>query len=143
MTHLAGSVSLFRTQWAGRFVDEVDVVRFGVGGTFNRTTGVYDGATEPPVLSGGGSPNALIRPGSGEEDEELLRIEQQTFAGYDVYLAHDSPTFDVEDRVVVIASVSETELVGKSLRVVSIQLDSFNTRRSLITELDLGRGSVR
>ncbi len=137
------TVGLFRNQWASRFVDEVDVLRFATPGSFNEATGVYDSQTDATILAGGGIPNALIRPGSGEEDEEQLANEQRTYSGYDVFFAFDSPPFEIEDKIVVTTSLTEPTLDGLTLVVVAVILDGYNTRRKVIAELDLGRGSGR
>ncbi len=138
------TVGLFRNQWSSRFVDEVDVLRHNPAGeTFNETTGKHEGGTPTTVLAGAGTPNALIRPGSGEEDEEQLALEQRTYSGYDVHFAFDVPLFEIEDRIVVTASPSEPDLDGKTLVIVAIIFDGYNTHRRVVTELDLGRGSGR
>lgn len=142
MSLASDSVALFRSQWASRFVDEVSVVRFSSGGTYNPTTRKHD-ATADSTIVAAGSPNALIRPGGGEADEEQLAVEQRTYTEYDVLLPHDTPELQVEDRISVVASVSEPELVGKTLTVTAIVRDSYNTRRRVVAELDLGRGSGR
>ncbi len=137
------TVGLFRDQWASRFADEVDVLRYdSAGETFNETTGVHEGGTPSTVLAGGGSPNALIRPGSATTEEQLL-TEQRTFSEYDVYFAHDAPVFEIEDRIVVTASTTDPLLDGKTLVITAVLLDGYNTRRKVVAELDLGRGSGR
>lgn len=138
------SVVLFRQQWASRLVDEVEVLRYSdAGETFNETSGQHEGGTPTTILSGGGSPNALIRPGSPEEETETFPQELRTYSGYDVYFAFDAPTFEVEDRIVVTTSLTEPDLDGKTLTILAILLDGYNTRRRVMAELDLGRGSGR
>lgn len=138
------TVGLFRSQWASRLVDEVDVVRYDpTGETFNETSGKYEGGTPTVLLAGAGIPNALIRPGSPETEEEQFPQELRTYAGYDVYFAFDAPVFEPEDKILVTASATEPDLDGQTLTILAIILDSYNTRRRVLAELDLGRGSGR
>lgn len=139
MSIASDAVAVFRSFWADRFVDTVTVSRHSTGGTFNPTTLKYDGGTETTVYSGG----ALIRPGGNQAAEEELPNELRTFGQYSVLLPYDSAELDVEDKIAVTASVSDPQLVGKTLRVLSIRRDSYNTRREVIAELDQGRGSGR
>jgi hypothetical protein len=130
------AVSTFRTHWATRFVDTITFTRLTDRGTFNPATNDYDTPSSTTVYTGG----ALIRPASDGDTPENYGQTQQTTVLYDVYLPHDAGTFDLEDLGTVDASVSDTELVGQTLRVVSIEHDSYRTRTRLRCLLNLGAG---
>ena len=139
------TVGLFRSQWATRFVDEVDVLRFdpATPGVFNETTGQYDGQVDLTILSGGGISNCLIRGATADPQEEQLPPEQRTLVEYEIYFAHDSPLFEIEDKIVVVSSLLDPDLDGLTLVITSVQFDSYNSRRKVVAEIDSGRGSGR
>lgn len=138
MSLASDSVTIFRSFWADRFVDTVSIDRHAADGTFNATTLVYDAATTSNVYSGG----ALLRPAPVTADEELAN-ELRTVVAFDVYLPHTATGIQPEDIVTVSASVTESDLVGQTMRVTAILPDSYNTRRHLKAELDYGSGSGR
>lgn len=137
MSIASDSVALFREQWSDRFVDTVTISNPVTGGTFNPSTLVYDGGSGGVVYTGGG----LIRASTTEPIEETTQ-EERTYLDFDLYLPYDSTGFAPDQIVTVDASI-DPDLVGKTFRVVAIERDTYNTRRKLRIELDLGRGVGR
>jgi hypothetical protein len=135
------SVAMFRTEWADRLVDVCTIWHPVMGdnrGAINPTTLQYP-APESPIVTGVA---CLARPSSeGEDSAVLFGQEARTFSGVDVYTAFDlTSEVDLDDEVELTSSVNEPLFVGKRLIIRSITHDSYNTRRRLRCELDLGSG---
>lgn len=139
MSIASDTVALFRSEWDSRFIDTISVDAPDSGGTLNTTTLKYDGATPGANRYSGG---ALVRiPTGGVREEETQ--ESRTKVAVDVYVPYSVINVEPDDVVTVSASLYEPELVGASIVVRSVEADSYNTRRLLRCELDLGSGSGR
>ena len=134
------TVAVFRTEWADRFVDAcqiLDPLNDTDRGTMNPITYQYDEQTAGVVYTGA----CLIRPsGASVPNAVVYGQEARTFTPVDIYLPHDAAVVDLDQQVVITASVTDTQLVGKVFIIRAIVRDSYNTRRKLQTELDLGTG---
>ena len=134
------AVATFRTEWAERFVDAcqiLDPLNDTDRGTMDPITYQYDEQTAGVVYTGA----CLIRPsGNSVPAAVVYGQEARTFIPVDIYLPHDAAVVDLDQQVVITASVTDTQLVGKVFIIRAIVRDSYNTRRKLQTELDLGTG---
>ena len=141
MSIASDTVPLFRSEWAVRFVDRCTIfntVAAADRGAINETTLQYDSQAEGVIASG---VPCLARSSGGNDDAVLFGQEARTFTGIDVYVAHDAAAaIDVDHEVELTSSEFEPQLVGLRLVIRSIIRDSYNTRRLLQCELDLGSG---
>lgn len=141
MSIASDTVAVFRTEWATRLVDVCTIfntVDTGDRGAINTGTLQYDSQSEGVIAA---ALPCLARSSSGADAAVLFGQEARTFTAIDIYLAHDAPlTIDLDHEVELTASVNEPMLVGKRLVIRSIIPDSYNTRRLLRCELDLGSG---
>ena len=131
----SSAVAQFRGLWADRFIDTVTVKGVAARGTFNPSTLVYDSGSDTSKYSG----KALIRP-ADSQDNETVGGDERGGELFRVFLPHDAGTFDLEDTVGVSASVWDTGLAGKELRVVAFTYDSYLTRIKLLCRMDQGVG---
>lgn len=122
-------LGFFRTQWADRFTDSC-VVREVTGESLNTTTGVMT-----PTYGTHYSGPCLVRPQSGTSVEagELL-VEQR---GYLVVIPYDETDVGV-DMEVVVTSLTDAQLNGKTLIVRNVRTDTYNTARKLDCEDNQG-----
>jgi len=132
---------MFRTEWADRFDDVCTIYHPVAGddrGTINASTLQYPNPESVVVAA----VPCLARPSSEGEDQALLfGQEARTFTGIDVYVAWNiTAAIVLDDEVELTASVNEALLIGKRLKIRSITHDSYNTKRRLRCELDLGSG---
>ena len=137
MTTLSSAITTLRTQWATRFIDTVTFTRTTGRGTLNTTTGLYSGASESEIYSG----DALIRPVKTTDQKDF---GQQETSGIelDVFMPHDAGDFQPEDEGTVDAVTFDSDLVGKTVRVVEVEYDSYLTRTRVRCRLDIGAGFV-
>ena len=131
----SNAVTQFRSLWADRFVDTVTITRVSARGTLNTTTLAYASGSDSTPYTG----KALIRP-AYQDDQDQFGGQEVTGERFDVYLPYTAGQFDVEDTVTVGASVYDSNLVGKVLRVVAYSYDSYQTRIKLRCRMDLGAG---
>ena len=131
----SSTIDTFRNRWADRFIDTVTITRVTDRGTFNDSTGVYDGGAGSTIYIGGG----LIRPMSST-DKQQFGEQQVTGAMYDVLLPYDAGDFQIEDTVTIDATTHDVDLVGAVMLVMSTVLDSYQTHTILRCRHDLGAG---
>ncbi len=137
MTIPSSAVTTLRAQWAGRFVDTVTFIRATGRGTMNTTTLLYAGNTESEIYSGG----ALIRP--VKTVDQITTGEQQvSIVELDVFLPHDAGDLQPEDTGTIDASTLDTDLVGKTVKVIEVEYDSYLTRTKVRCLLNIGAGFV-
>lgn len=139
MSIASDAVAQFRTLWAERFIDTIDIVRYATSGTFNTTTLQYDGGTTSTIYSGPG----LLRPVALDPSDARLETEQRTLVRYDLFLPYTATGIQPEDRVTISSALLETDVAGVLFRVLASSVDSYATRRAIRLETDLGRGSDR
>ncbi len=134
----SSTVTVFRAQWATRFVDTVTITRTTARGTFNTGTGQYGSGTAATPYTG----EALIRPLSRDGVTAIFGEQEVTGKLYAVTLPWDAvaDVFQPEDIVTVDASLLDLELVGQVMRVLSDEHDSYKTRRRIVCRLDEGAG---
>lgn len=137
MTTPSSSVTTFRTQWATRFIDEVTFTRTTGRGSFNDATLLYDGATTNEIYSG----DALIRPVKTTDQEDYGQ-QETSIVELDVFMPHDAGDFQPEDEGTIDAATFDTDLVGKTMRVIEVEYDSYLTRTRVRCRLDIGAGFV-
>ncbi len=142
MSIASDTVVVFRTEWATRLVDVCTIfntVAAANRGAINTGTLQYDSQSEGVIAAA--VPCLARSSSSGEDQAVLFGQEARTFIAIDIYIAHDAPlTIDLDHEVELTASRNEPLLVGKRLIIRSIIPDSYNTRRLLRCELDLGSG---
>ena len=138
MTLVTDTVTVLRLEWASRFVDTVTITRTSARGTFNATTLVYDSGTADTPYTGA----ALVRPLDAKGVTKIFGEQEVTGRMYAVTLPWDATAevFQPEDIVTVDASLLDLELVGKIMRVLSDEQDSYKTRRRIVCRLDEGVG---
>jgi len=135
------TVETFRTHWADRFVDTITVKRMTNRGTFNATTLVHDSPTLTSPYTG----PALIRPSNATGATVVTAGQEVTGKEYSVFVPHTAVTsddFQPEDTVTIDACVLDPDLVGKTMRVLSQQHDSYLTRIELVCRFEEGSGYV-
>lgn len=137
MTIPSSTVATFRTQWADRFIDTVTFVRSTGRGTLNTTTGLYSGATESEIYSG----DALVRPVKTTDQSDYGQ-QETSIMEVDVFMPHDAGDFQPEDLGTIDAVTFDTDLNGKTMRVVEAEYDSYLTRTRVRCRLDIGAGFV-
>ena len=130
MSVASDHVALFRDLWADRFTDTGTITRTAAKGTFNDVTGVYGTPTTVTVYTGG----LLVRPGGSERraefgEELTTRGPVEVFCPYTVEAA-------VGDRVTVTVS-ADPDLDGEILVIRAVVVDSYDTHRTLICELEI------
>lgn len=114
--------------------DTVKITRITAGGTLNPTTGVFTPATSTAVYEGVGRVRA---PTQSTEMERIFGDTEMTIQRYVVKLPFDAVGIQRDDRVAVTDS-SDTEIVGRSFRVVSVLAGSNHVDRTLGVE-EIGR----
>lgn len=139
MTIASEHVTVFRTQWASRFVDTCDIRRLDARGDINDTTLVYDAESEPNIATGQA---CLFRPGSGAPT--VTEFGQQGISKLDaqIHFAHNAVELRVEDTITIVTSVSSPKLAGKIYRVTAVWFDSYQTHMWADVELDQGPGET-
>lgn len=139
MSIASDHVTVFRSQWADRFVDTCDVRRLASRGAINTTTLVYDSESEPDIATG--QPCAY-RPSN--TTPQVTEFGQQGISRVDgtVHFAHDAPELEVEDTIVMVTSVDSPKIVGKLLRVTAVHFDTYQTHMWVDVELDQGPGET-
>lgn len=133
------AVSTFRTEWDDRFVDACeirDTLDDTDRGPINTTSYQYDEQTSGLVYTGA----CLVRPSMLADKPEVYGQEARTFTSADIYLPHDAAAVDLDQEVLITSSVTDPQLVGLTWVIRSIIRDSYNTRRQIKVELDLGTG---
>lgn len=120
---------MFRDLWADRFVDSC-VVKAASGQTFNATTGSYD-VTYSTTYSG----PCLVRPKAATEAE--AGEDQHELRTYNVFIPYTTTASGVGDLVDV-TTTRDAWLNGRQLVVRNVHGDSYNHRRQLECEDDLG-----
>lgn len=140
MSIASDTVAIFRSNWAERFVDAcqiLDPLNDTDRGTMDPVTYQYDEQTAGVVYTGA----CLIRPANASVPNAVVYgQEARTFAQLDIFLPHDAAEVDLDQQVVVTASLTDVQLVGKVFVIRAIVRDSYNTRRKLQVDLDLGTG---
>lgn len=139
MTIASDHVSVFRTQWASRFVDTCDIKRLAARGDINDTTLVYDAESEPDIATG---QPCLFRP--ADTTPVVTEFGQQGISRLEgeIHMAHDAAELQIEDTITLVTSVSSPKLVGKIYRVTAVHLDSYQTHMWADVELDQGPGET-
>lgn len=133
------AVATFRTEWADRFIDAcviVDPLNATDRGVMNPDTYQYDEQTAGAVYTG----PCLIRPADLSDDATVFGQQAVTFTEGELYLPHDAAAVDLDQQVTITASLTDTQLVGSVWIVRSIMRDSYNTRRKVTVEHNLGTG---
>jgi hypothetical protein len=121
--------TLFRTLWADRFEDTC-VVKAISGETLNTTTGSYV-VTYSTTYSGA----CLVRP--RDRTDAVAGEDQHELRWYNVYIPYTTTSASVGDLVDV-TSTADSWLSGRQLVVRNIVGDTYNHRRLLECEDDLG-----
>ncbi len=137
MTTPSSVITEFRTRWATRLIDTVTFVRSTGRGTLNTTTGLYSGATTSEIYSG----DALIRPVK-TTDQVNVGQQETSIVELDVFMPHDAGDLQPEDEGTIDACTFDTDLVGKTMRVVEVEYDSYLTRTKVRCRLNIGAGFV-
>ncbi|KKN27928.1 hypothetical protein LCGC14_0859530 [marine sediment metagenome] len=137
MTTPSDYIATLRAQWAARFIDTVTFVRATGRGTLNASTLLYTGDTETEIYSG----VALIRPVKTTDDEDFGQ-QETTLVELDVFMPYDAGDFQPEDLGTIDTATHDTDLVGKTMRVIEIEYDSYLTRTRVRCRLDIGAGFV-
>ncbi len=140
MSIASDTVATFRTEWADRFVDAcqiLDPLNDTDRGVMNPNSYQYDEQTAGVVYTG----VCLIRTaGTGVPDSVMFGQETRVMLQGDIYLPHDAAEVDLDQQVVITASLKDPQLVGKVFVIRAIIRDSYHTRRKLNVHLDLGTG---
>lgn len=139
MTVVTDHVDVFRAQWADRFVDTCDVRRLAARGAINDTTLLYDGESEPDIVT---DQPCLYRPVTTVPTVTEFGQQGISRLGGIIHFAHDTAELAVEDTIVMKTSVSSPKLVGKVLRVTAVHFDSYQTHMWADVELDQGPGET-
>lgn len=126
-------VQMFRDRWASRFTDTATISKTTDAGTFNESTGLYEGPTTIEKYAGG----VLCRP-KGERLPEFAE-SVHLVSSHVVYLPHTATGIEPLD-VVTMATSEDPDLVGVPLIVRGVGSDTYLTRRSLMVEYDRGNG---
>ncbi len=137
MTTPSSVIAELRTRWATRLIDTVTVTRTTGRGTLNTTTGLYSGATTSEIYSG----DALIRPVK-TTDQVNVGQQETSVVELDVFMPHDAGDFQPEDLGTIDAVTYDSDLVGKTMRVVEVEYDSYLTRTRVRCRLNIGAGFV-
>ncbi len=137
MTIPSSTITTLRTQWATRFIDTVTFVRSTGRGTLNTTTGLYSGAAESEIYSG----DALIRPVK-VTDQVNVGQQETSVVELDVFMPHDAGDFQPEDLGTIDAITYDSDLNGKTMRVIEVEYDSYLTRTRVRCRLNIGAGFV-
>ena len=137
MTTPSSTVATFRTQWATRLIDTVTFTRTTGRGILNESTLQYSGATTTEIYSG----DALIRPVK-TTDQEAYGQQETSVVELDVFMPHDAGDFQPEDDGTIDTATYDTDLVGKTMRVVEVEYDSYLTRTKVRCRLNIGAGFV-
>lgn len=136
MSIASSSVGFFRTRWADALVDTCTINR-REGGALNPSTGVLTDGPDTAKFSGA----CLVRPASSVARIPVFGDEQVNVLRYHVFVPYTVTDVEPDDRVVLDSVTYDSALEGQTLRVVAIEGDSYNTKRRLICELNLGGGS--
>lgn len=137
MSIFTEAVPFFRTQYAAALAD-ICTIRRGTGrGTFNTGTGAYDAPPAPTVVYTGA---CLARPSSSEALQEDRGQEAIQVVPYDIFLPDTVDTVEHDDEVTMDTTL-DGQLTGEVLLVVNVVRDSYDARRKLECELNLGGGS--
>ncbi len=137
MTIPSSAIATFRTQWATRFIDTVTFTRTTGRGTLNTTTGLYSGAAESEIYSG----DALIRPVKLTDQSDYGQ-QETSVVELDVFMPHDAGDFQPEDLGTIDSITYDSDLNGKTMRVVEAEYDSYLTRTRVRCRLNIGAGFV-
>lgn len=116
-------------------MDTCDIRRLDVRGAINTATLQYSNESEPDVASG---QSCLFRPKTTTPEVSEFGQQGVGFLEAEVYLPHDAPELEVEDTIVLTASVSNAQLVGKEWRVTAVHFDSYKNRQ--MVEVDRAQG---
>lgn len=136
MSIASSSVAFFRTRWADALVDTCTINRRAAG-TLNTTTGVIAVGADTEKYSG----VCLVRPASSVARTPTYGEEQISVLRYHVFVPYTVTDVEPDDQIVLDTVTYDSALEGQTLRVVAIEGDSYNTKRRLICELNLGGGS--
>jgi len=139
MSIASDAVTTFRSLWSDRFVDAceiVDPLNSTDRGVMDPVSYQYDTQTSKIVYTG----SCLIRPANMADEAVLYGQQAVTFTAADIYVPYDAAAVDLDQEVLVTASVTDTQLVGTLWVIRSIVRDSYHTRRKLAVELNLGTG---
>lgn len=121
MSLASDAVSVFRSEWDSRFIDEGTLRRTTVPGAFNESTGQYGAGTVTDIFSG----LVLIRPESratadfGERESDVER--------YAILAPHTAAGARPGDRFTIETSVHDPDLVGAVLVLREVVDDSYLT----------------
>lgn len=112
--------------------DQCTITRAGDGspGTFNETTGRYDGGPAADEIYEGA---CRIAPLSASDRSLLFGDKDINVLGYRITLPHDAPVLSKDDAVEVTAS-ADPQLVGRHLEVHSFEVKSLQTKRRVILQ---------
>lgn len=134
MSIVTDHLTFFRTRWATRLVDTCTINRRAAG-TLNTTTGVIAAGADAEQYSG----VCLIRPASRSQKD--YGQEQIGVVLYEVFVPYTVTGIEPDDQVVLGTVNYDAELQAETLRVVSVEGDSYNTIRRLVCAHNLGGGS--
>lgn len=137
MTTPNSTITELRGRWTSRFIDTVTFVRSTGRGTMNTSTLLYSGSSEDEVYSG----VALVRPVK-TTDERAFGQQQTSGIELDVFMPHDAGDFQPEDLGTIDSVVFDSDLNGKTMRVIEVEYDSFQTRTRVRCRLNIGAGFV-
>ncbi len=137
MTIPSSTITTLRAQWATRFIDTVTFTRTTARGTLNTTTGLYSADTTSEIYSG----VALIRPVKTTDQTDFGQ-QETSIVELDVFMPHDAGDFQPEDLGTIDAVTYDSDLNGKTMRVVEVEYDSYLTRTRVRCRLNIGAGFV-
>lgn len=136
MSIASTSVAFFRTRWTEAFVDACTINR-RAGGTLNTTTGVITAGADTVKYSG----VCLVRPASRTTRQPEFGEEKIGLVRYEVFVPYTVTDVQPDDRVVLSTVNYDDTLEGETLRVIAVEGDSYNTKRVLTCEHNLGGGA--
>jgi Family of unknown function (DUF6093) len=139
VTTFSDFVPLFQTWFDLEMVDTITISRITARGAYN--SGTRRHAADTVISVYGPGLKALIRPGFGSNEDKNFAEGENTYGVYDVLVPNDAGSIEPEDKLEVVTSVNSTELVGKIMRVVAVDNDSYEARQVLRCELSQGRGN--
>lgn len=142
MTTLADFVPAFRDFWAAQWTEEIQIDRVTGLGSPDADGVQNELLLKPKPLDApaSGTPNALVRPLNMQAADFEAGEEQKRENRYRIRAVHSLVDIQREDRVTVVASTYDLELVAAIMVVREVRRNAFNGHRFIIARLDSGQG---
>lgn len=137
MTVWTEAVGFFRTHLETTFEDACTIVSTTSRGTFNPVTNRYTTPSETTAYTGA----CLIRPAGLGADPRDRADAEVVIGRYDIRIPFDQDTIVPDMIVTVTASTFDSGLVGKTMTVIAVDNDTYNTHRLVSAELNQGHGT--